>query len=59
MANSEIWLTTAEASLRAGMSRERLVRKAEKGEILGRILGGRWFISEDSLSRFLRETAPA
>jgi excisionase family DNA binding protein len=53
MTEATDWLTTAEAALKAGMSRERLVRKVEKGEIVGRVFGGRWQVQAASLDGFL------
>jgi hypothetical protein len=57
MATSDRKLPAAEASLRAGMSRERLIRTIQRGELKGEILGGRWVVSERSLAEFLAPKA--
>ncbi len=49
-------LSTTEAAQRARMSRERLLRRVQAGEIAGELVIGRWTIFEDSLERFLKRT---
>jgi excisionase family DNA binding protein len=47
-------ISATEAAQLARVSRERLLRKVQQGEIEGELVGGRWMISEISLQKFLR-----
>jgi hypothetical protein len=47
-------IPASEAAQQARISRERLLRKVQQGEIAGEIIAGRWMISELSLREFLR-----
>ena len=46
-------ITSTEAAHRAGMSRERLVRRLQVGEIEGQHVAGRWLVDGRSLEGFL------
>jgi hypothetical protein len=46
-------IPATEAAQRAGMSRERFIRKIQMGEIEGELTAGRWVVSEDSLVKFI------
>jgi hypothetical protein len=50
-------ISTSEAAQKAGMSRERLVRKVQVGEIRGENIAGRWFVDPASLARFVARLA--
>jgi hypothetical protein len=56
-------LTLPLAAQRAGMSADRMRRRVLSGEIVGRLVAGRWLIEATSLSVWLaehsREPAPA
>lgn len=59
------WKSASEASLWTGqllpgrgISRERVVRLAQRGEIRAQHLGGRWFVSTESLRAYLRRQLP-
>jgi len=46
-------VTTTEAAQQARMSRERLLRRVQAGEIDGQLVAGRWLIDSASLQRFI------
>jgi hypothetical protein len=48
-------LPTSIACQRAGMSRERLIRRVQAGEIEAELVAGRWLISARSLAEFIRQ----
>lgn len=50
-------LSAAEASLTARISRERLLRRVQEGEIEGQLVGGRYVISERSLAEYISRRA--
>jgi excisionase family DNA binding protein len=52
-------LTTAEACQRAGMNRERLLRRVQAGEITGEQVAGRWLIDAESLDEYVRQNSAA
>lgn len=51
------------AALRAGMSREAMIRRVQTGEIAGGLADGRWVVFADALVQWIRdnsrEPAPA
>ena len=51
-------LTTAIACQRAGMNRERLLRRVQAGEIRAEQVAGRWLIDARSLAEFIRQRQP-
>jgi excisionase family DNA binding protein len=51
-------LSTQEAALLVGISRERLIRAFLTGRIHGELLGGRYFIDRASLEAFVAELQP-
>lgn len=46
-------LSTQEAALFAGISRERLIRAFLTGQLRGELLGGRYFIDRESLLAYI------
>lgn len=38
---------------RAGVTRERLIRRIQVGDVDGALIGGRWFVDERSLAEFM------
>jgi excisionase family DNA binding protein len=52
-------LTTREAAQIAGLSREQLLRRVERGEIEGRWDGTRWWISRKSVEQYRRRRIAA
>ena len=51
-------LPTSVACQRAGMNRERLLRRVQAGEIDAVQVAGRYLIDADSLTAFLRRSQP-
>lgn len=48
-------LSANEAALRIRASRERLLRLVQTGQLAGGQEGGRWWVDESSVERFLSE----
>jgi hypothetical protein len=46
-------IVAAEAALRLGMSRERLVRTIQRRELAGELRGGKWVVFERSIQEYL------
>lgn len=55
MSEAQDKLTTAIACQRAGMNRERLLRRVQAGEIRAEQVAGRWLIDARSLAEFIRQ----
>jgi excisionase family DNA binding protein len=47
-------LSTREAAQLAGLSREQLLRRVERGEIKARYVDGRWLVSRQSVIEYNR-----
>lgn len=54
MATVSDLVPAAVGAVRVGLSRERLVRAIQRGELGGSCVGGRWFVSERSLYDFIK-----
>lgn len=46
-------VSAGEAARRVGISRERLIRRVQVGDLEGHLVGGRWVIAEQSLDEFI------
>lgn len=47
------------AALQARTSRERIVRLIQNGALRGELVGGKYFVEQDSFEKWLREQAAA
>jgi hypothetical protein len=50
-------LTSRQAAQMVGLTREQLLRRVERGEIIGRYEGGRWLIDPVSLKEFAERSS--
>lgn len=55
MGKATVLIPATEYAIERGLSRERVVRAIQKGEIPGSCIAGRWLVEKDAASRGQRE----
>jgi len=57
MVNATKFVPAPEAAIAASISRERIIRLVQRGEIVGRLVGGRWQVAEGEIERLRQRAA--